>query len=138
MNRDEMLAKVDTLYQGRTSGDMSKFGEVLAEGATFRYAGEESLIAAFPGGRTREPSEVAQALFEQIDMTDRTCVQTFVEGNKLAVVWDTELCVKGGKPFRQELFDIWEFGDDGKVIKGTQYQDTAKVIAEVKACGFEN
>ena len=138
MNRDEMLAQVDRLYEGRTNGDTKAFDEVLAEGATFKYEGDELLIAAFPGGRTQKPSEVAQALFEQIDMTDRKPVQIFAEDNKLAVLWDTELCVKGREPFRQMLFDIWEFDDQGKVTRGTQFQDTAKIIEEVKAGGFEN
>ncbi len=138
MDRDEMLAKVETLYQGRTSGDTSAFGDVLARDATFTYEGEASLIAAFPGGRAHDPREVAQALFDQIDMTDRTCVQTFVEGSKLAVLWETTLCVKGRKPFRQMLFDIWEFDDEGKIARGTQFQDTAKIIEEVKAAGLEN
>lgn len=136
--RDDMLAKVDALYKGRTTGDTSAFDVVLAEGATFKYEGEDSLIAAFPGGRADDPREVAQALFDQIDMTDRKCVQTFVEGDNLAVLWETELCVKGREPFRQMLFDIWEFNEAGKITRGTQYQDTAKIIEEVKAGGFDN
>lgn len=138
MNREDMLAKVDTLYEGRTTGDRSKFGDVMADDATFSFSGEETLIAAFPGGRTSDPGQVAEALYQQIDMLGRECVQTFVEGNKLAVLWDTKLRVKGREPFRQMLFDIWEFDAEGKVCRGTQYQDTAKIIEEVKAGGFEN
>lgn len=138
MDKDAMLAKVETLYQGRTSGDTSLFSEVLAEGATFEYVGEESLIAAFPGGRTNAPAEVAQALFEQIDMLDRKPLRTFASDDELVVLWDTTLRVKGREPFQQKLFDIWTFDSDDKICAGQQYQDTAKIIAEMQAAGFEN
>ena len=131
MDRDAMLKRVETLYEGRRTGDMSKFDEVLAEGATFRFAGESSIVAEFPGGETQEPQEVAQALFDQIEMLERRCVSAIAEGNKLAVHFATILRVHGGEPFEQELFDLWEFDEDGRITHGSQFQDTAKIINEM-------
>jgi hypothetical protein len=35
MTTDEMLAKVELLYEGRKNGDQSRFGEVLTQDAIF-------------------------------------------------------------------------------------------------------
>jgi len=43
--------------------------------------------------------------------------------------------VKGGVPFQHELFDLWEFNDDGLITAGHQFQDTAKVIEELDDAG---
>jgi ketosteroid isomerase-like protein len=31
------------------------------------------------------------------------------------------------------MFDLWEFGDDGRICRGTQFVDTAKFIEAMRA-----
>ncbi|QUL37016.1 nuclear transport factor 2 family protein [Erythrobacter sp. JK5] len=131
MDRETMLEKIDTLYRGRQNGDRSAFASVLAPDATFRFVGNASFIQSFPGGRDDGPDQVAAKLFEQIDMLERTLVDAVVEGNRAATHFKSVLRVKGGEPFEHEMFDLWEFDDEGRIIKGSQFQDTAKIIDEL-------
>ncbi|MEM7667316.1 MAG: nuclear transport factor 2 family protein [Pseudomonadota bacterium] len=131
MNREDMLTKIETLYKGRESGDRAQFASVLAPDATFRFVGDGSVIMSFPGGRTDEPDKVARELFEQIEMLDRRLVSATIEENRAAVHWRVVLKVKGGAPFEQELFDLWEFNETGLITKGSQFQDTAKILNEM-------
>lgn len=131
MNRDEMLAKIEALYQGRTNGDLSKFEEVLAPYAEFRFVGDASITMEFPGGQTAKPHEVADELFNKCDMLDRRLESATIEENRAAVHWLVTLRFKGGQPFQHEMFDLWEFGADGLITKGSQFQDTAKLQNEM-------
>lgn len=131
MDREEMLQKIETLYEGRRTGDLEKFSEVLAEGAEFRFVGDESFIRAFPGGTDSDPGEVAQKLFEEMDMVRLERAASVVEGNRVAVQFKAVLCPKGGEPFEHEMFDLWEFDEEGKIVRGSQFQDTAKIIHEM-------
>lgn len=132
MERDQRLASVETLYEGRRTGDLGAFAQVLAPDAVFRFAGEGSIIAEFPGGSNERPEEVAQALFDELDMLERRLISAVCDGPFLAVRFATVLRPKGGEPFEQELFDLWEFDDQGKIVSGTQFQDTAKIINEIR------
>ena len=131
MDREDMLKAIETLYEGRRTGDLEKFSEVLAEGAEFRFVGDDSITSAFPGGTDSDPNEVAQKLFEQLDMIERERGASVVEGNQVAVQFKAVLCAKGGEPFEHEMFDLWEFNDEGKITRGSQFQDTAKIIHEM-------
>ena len=131
MNREDMLAKIETLYRGRSNGDLSQFAEVLAPHAEFRFVGDGSVIMSLPGGRSEKPEEVAQDLFDKLDMLDRRMESATVEENRAAVHWRAVMRFKGGDPFEMELFDLWEFGEDGRITKGSQFFDTAKVMDEM-------
>lgn len=131
MDRDEMLSKIETLYEGRRTGNFEKFDEVLADGAVFQFIGDASITSAFPGGTESDPNKVAQKLFEQLDMVKRERGASVVEGNRVAVQFKAVLCAKGGVPFEHEMFDLWEFDDEGRIKRGSQYQDTAKIIHEL-------
>ena len=130
---DEMVEKVDVLYEGRRTGDQSRFGDVLAEDATFRFVGEASLVAQFPGQGSQEPGVVAQALFDSLKLHEKRQVNAVAEGNRLAVHYVLTLQneATGGERFEHEVFDLWTFDQTGKVISGLQFQDTAKIIAEL-------
>lgn len=131
MNHQDMLDKIDTLYEGRQTGDISNMEKVLAPGAEFQFAGEKTIVDAFPGGSSGPPSEIAAALFEQLDMHSRERVESIIEGHKVAVLTKATLCTKDGEPFEHLMFDLWEFNDDGLITRGRQFQDTAKIIAEL-------
>ncbi len=131
MNREDMLTKIETVYRGRATGDLSQFPDVLAPHAEFRFVGDGSIVMTFPGGRSSKPEEVAQELFDQLDMLDRRMESATVEEDRAAVHWRVVMRFKGGEPFELELFDLWEFGEDGRITKGSQFFDTAKVMDEM-------
>ncbi len=135
MDREAMLEAIETLYEGRRTGDTSLFEKVLAPHASFRFVGDGSIIMEFPGGRDSDPQKVAQALFEQVDMLERTMLSATIEENRAAIHWRAVMRVKGGVPFQHELFDLWEFNDDGLITAGHQFQDTAKIIEELDDAG---
>ncbi len=131
MNREDMLAKIETLYKGRATGDLTQFSEVLAPHAEFRFVGDGSVVMQLPGGRTNKPDEVAHDLFTKLDMLNRRMESATIEENRAAVHWRVVMRFKGGEPFEIELFDLWEFGEDGRITKGSQFFDTAKVMDEM-------
>ncbi|MFL0354893.1 nuclear transport factor 2 family protein [Erythrobacter sp. GH1-10] len=131
MNRDDMLAKIETLYKGRATGDFSQFPEVLAPHAEFRFVGDGSTTMTFPGGKTTNPEEAGKDLFAQLDLLDRRMESATVEENRAAVHWRVVLRFKGGDIFEMELFDLWEFGEDGRITKGSQWLDTATLMDQM-------
>ena len=131
MNREDMLAKIEVLYRGRATGDFSNFPEALAPHAEFRFVGDGSVIMNLPGGQKDKPDEIAQELFEQLDMLDRRMESATVEENRAAVHWRVVMRFKGGDIFEMELFDLWEFGEDGRISKGSQWLDTAKLMEQM-------
>ena len=134
MSGSEMLAQVQKLYHGRRTGDLSQFEEVLAPDATFHFMGNESVVRAFPAGGTdgaTDPNSVAQALFEEVTMNGCEFGEPIAQDNRLAVTVTARLQVEGRPEFEHEMFDLWEFNENGQVIKGQQFQDTAKIIEEL-------
>lgn len=128
MDRDEMLAKIETLYKGRSTGDFSQFSDVLAPHAEFRFVGDGSTVMTFPGGKSDKPEEVGMDLFEKLDMLDRRMESATCEENRAAVHWRVVMRFKGGEIFEMELCDLWEFGEDGRITKGSQWLDTATLM----------
>ena len=53
------------------------------------------------------------------------------EDNRVAILWNTTLVAPGGAPFATQMFDLWEFNDDGRICCGTQFLDTAKLVQEM-------
>ncbi|MEL6486718.1 MAG: hypothetical protein AAFQ13_06210 [Pseudomonadota bacterium] len=135
MTGEEMLNQVAKLYKGRTTGDLSAFPDILAPDARFFFMGNESVVKAFPAGDTQDPNDpnaVAQALFDEIAMNACAFGEPVAQGNRLAVTVSAKLQVEGRPEFEHEMFDLWEFNDDGNVISGHQYQDTAKLVEELR------
>ena len=131
LNREEMLAKIDVLYDGRQTGDQSKYPDVLAPHAEFRFVGDGSIVMDIPGGKTNVPGEVAKELFEKLDMLHRKIESSTIEEGRAAVHWRVRLQFKGGAPFEMEWFDLWEFDDQGRITKGSQFLDTAQLQNEM-------
>lgn len=131
MNREDMLARIEILYKGRASGDLSRFPDALAPHAEFRIVGDGSVVMSLPGGKSEKPEDAAQDLFDKLDMLDRRMESATVEENRAAVHWRVIMRFKGGDPFELEMFDLWEFGEDGRITKGSQFFDTAKVMDEM-------
>jgi len=128
MLREDMLAKVEAAYHGRRTGDFSKFGEILAEDAAFTFAGDQSLLAVMPGSGGVGAHQTARELFDRLEMRSLERLDAVAEGDRIAILWKTTLVPPGGEPFETQLFDLWEFDDSGRICKGTQFLDTAKLV----------
>ena len=133
MQREDMLAKVEAAYRARRSGDFSQMEEIVAKDAAFSFAGEQSLLAAVPGSGGVGIQQAARELFDTIEMRELERVQAVAEDNRVAILWRTTLVPPGGRPFETLMFDLWEFDDSGKICRGTQFLDTAKVVQEMLA-----
>lgn len=131
MQREDMLAKVEAAYQARRTGDFAALGAIVSPEAKFCYGGEQSLIAAVPASGAGGVMQAARELFERIEIRDLERVQSIAEGNRVAILWNTTLVTPGGEPFATQMFDLWEFDDDGLICCGTQFLDTAKLAAEL-------
>lgn len=134
MKREDMLAKVEAAYQARRSGDFAALEPIVAEDAVFSLAGDETLLAAMPGG----PSEVgvhhaARQLFDTLELRSLERVDAVAEGNKVAIMWKTTAAIPGSEPFDTLMFDLWEFDDDGRICRGIQFVDTAKFVEAMRA-----
>ena len=128
MQREDMLAKVEAAYHGRRTGDFSKFGEILAEDAAFTFAGDQSLLSVVPGSGGVGAHRTAQELFDKLEMRSLDRLDAVAEGNRVAILWQTTLVPPGGEPFETQLFDLWEFDESGRICRGTQFLDTAKLV----------
>lgn len=128
MQREDMLTKVEAAYQARRTGDFGALKEVVGEGAVFSYAGEESLLSGMPATGGVSVHEAAQQLFEAIELRTLERVDAVAEGNRVAILWKTNVVIPGREPFDTLMFDLWEFDGSGKICKGTQFVDTAKFI----------
>lgn len=132
MQREDMLAKVDAAYAARRAGDFAALQSVISEDAVFSYGGEQDLLAASPRSEPGSTMEVARELFERIEIRNLERVTAVAEGDRVAILWNTTLALPGREPFATQMFDLWEFDDAGRICRGTQFVDTAKVVAELK------
>ena len=134
MQREDMLAKVEAAYAARRSGDSEALEKVVAPNAEFTFGGEQSFLASVPATLTGTGNvhEVARELFETIEIRKLERVQAVAEGDRVAILWNTTLARPGGQPFETQMFDLWEFDDSGRICRGTQFLDTAKLVAEMQ------
>ena len=133
MDRTAMLAKVEAIYAAREKGDFAVLDTALATGAEFSFAGADAITRRFPGGQAGSIEGVAKALFAALDMIERKQLHAIVEGRKAAVMWQCRFRLPGGQPFDAKLYDLWEFDDEGRICRGTQFFDTALLVAEMEA-----
>lgn len=132
MDREHMLATVEAAYKARRSGDFSTLEAVVAPDAAFSYTGEQSLMAALPGAGSGSVQQAARDIFAAIEMRSLERVEAVAEDNRVAILWKTILVPPSGEPFETLMVDLWEFGEDGKIASGTQFLDTAKLVAEMR------
>jgi ketosteroid isomerase-like protein len=133
MDRDRMVKQVEKLYAARKDGDFSAIEAILAPHSEFHYAGAETITRTFPGGTASSIEDVGKALFAQLEMLTLKRLETVVEDNKVAVMWDASFRLGQGEPFAALLYDLWEFDADGRIRKGTQFFDTALLVNQLSA-----
>ena len=131
MNRDDMLARIETVYRGRATGDTSAFAEACAPHATFRFVGDGSVVMSIPGARHEALEQAVLEWSQHFDALDRRMESATVEEDRAAIHWRVVMRCKGGEPFEMELFDLWEFGEDGRIAKGSTWLDTAKLLEQM-------
>ena len=132
MEREDMLAKVEAAYQARRSGDFAALEAVVSPDAVFSYGGEQSFLASVPASGAGSVHKAARELFETIEIRELERLEAVAEGNRVAILWRTTLVAPGGQPFETQMFDLWEFDGSGRISKGTQFVDTAKLVAEMQ------
>ena len=128
MQHEEMLAKVEAAYQARRTGDIPALDMVVAEGAAFSFAGEQSLLSRLPGSGDVGVHQAAAELHDSIELLELDRIESVAEGNRIAILWRATVAPVEGEPFETQFFDLWEFDDSGRICKGTQFLDTAKFV----------
>jgi ketosteroid isomerase-like protein len=128
MQRDDMLARVEAAYAARRSGDLPAFADLVANDSSFSYAADQELLRGMPGAGDRAVHDAAQDLFENVELQSLERVEAVAEENRVAIMWKSTVAIPGREPFDTMFFDLWEFNDEGKIRKGTQFIDTAKFV----------
>jgi ketosteroid isomerase-like protein len=128
MNREQMFETIDALYEIRIAGLTEPMAVFIAEGATYRLAGEGQageipLLKAMGG------------LNAKIAMHRADRQTAVVEGNRCAVHLVVEVQFADGEAFETELFNLWTFDEAGKVTSLLEFVDTARLAREMEMLG---
>ncbi|WP_340588498.1 nuclear transport factor 2 family protein [Erythrobacter alti] len=133
MNKQQMLEKIDAIYDARVRGDVPGMCACMAEGATFRFAGESAMEDGFRAQDAIAFTEAVRALDNGIAMTRVDRQNALAEGNQLAGLWKCTVQFPGREAFTTEIFNLWSFDDDGQITDLTEFVDTAKLKSEMAA-----
>jgi ketosteroid isomerase-like protein len=123
LDRQAILQRIDDAYATRTRGDKAALKEFWAPEATFRLAGEPAMLKPLHGGPDAAVS--VDRLIDLVTFHEFTRLDAVVDGYKAAVLWRVQLSVGQGKRVTTELYDLWEFNDEGKAVSVLQFCDTA-------------
>jgi ketosteroid isomerase-like protein len=126
-DREAMLRTIDELYAWRVKGDKERVAALFAPGAMFRIAGDSLPIPGVPPGGGAAGLKIAD-LIDAFEFHRIERVQVVVEGDRVAVLSRASISpVSGGGAIDAELYDLWTFGPEGKIITGLQFADAALV-----------
>ena len=124
--RDRILAAIDKAYADRKAGDTEALAGFWAPGATFRIAGEESLLPDLCIG-TEAAGEAVAGLIELIRFHDYRRLDALVDERRAALRWEIDCSIGGGPVYRTEVAEIWEFDDELRAASLLQFVDTAQL-----------
>ena len=134
MDREQVLAIIDSAYEARMTNDREALKTFWAEGAEFDFAGETGLLEAFLGRAGPAPGqEAVESIMELVTMTAIERVQAVVEETRAAILSRAWVSFAGRAPFETLIYDLWELDDQGKVTALLQFTDTAKIASEMQA-----
>ena len=102
-----------------------------APGATFRIAGEPSLLPPLRTGAAAAGEAVAR-LIDLIRFHDYRRLDAVVEGSKAALRWEIDCSIGGGPVYTTEIAEFWEFDEELRATSLLQFVDTAQ-LAEMLA-----
>jgi ketosteroid isomerase-like protein len=128
-----MLSRIEAIYAARIRGDAVGLTDVIAEDASFRFAGETPMAQAFDAAGPVKLIDAVTGLNQLVTMHRHEIVTALAEGNRLAVLSTVEVSLGERAPFETQLYDLWTFDDDGKVSDGVEFIDTAKLASETRA-----
>lgn len=125
-DRDRILAAIDKAYSDRKAGDTAALESFWAPGATFRIAGEPSLLPPLRTGCAAAGEAVAE-LIHLIRFHDYRLLDAIVEGNRAALRWEIDCSIGSGPVYTTEIAEFWEFDEDLKAKSLLQFVDTAQL-----------
>ena len=123
LDKATILRTIDEAYATRARGKKEELAKLWAPGATFRLVATD-MPSAVPTG-SADPLESVNTLIDLFTFKKHERLDAIVEGNAAAVLWAVEIATPSGKSAKTELYDLWKFSPDGKVISMTQFADTA-------------
>lgn len=130
MEREAMLGAIEAAYAARVKGDVATMATYFTEDARFEIAGEKDLLERFPTGPGHAVSVIG-SLIELVTFHERETLQTVVEDNHVALLHRIRMSLGGREPFDSLVYDLWEFGEDGRAVGLRQFIDTARFAVEL-------
>lgn len=127
IDREDALRMIEEAYAARSRGDKEALAQYWAEGARFRLAGDENLLAAVPIHGSA--IETIGELMDRFTFTELQRLEAVVEDNKVAVRWAVKVTYQDRPPVRTELMDLIQLDDDGRIQSFVQFCDTAQIRA---------
>lgn len=127
LDRDEMLRVIDGAYAARMRGDKAAVAQYWEPEATYRLAGEASIMPAVPVGPT-DVMEAVGTLMDLFHFHKLERVDAVVEGPRASVHWRVTVSTWGGERVDAELYDLWQFSERGKAVSLLQFTDTALIV----------
>jgi ketosteroid isomerase-like protein len=126
IEREAILATIDAAYAARMRGDKEAVAQYWEPEATYRLAGESTMMPAVPVG-PGDAMKAVDALIDLFEFHEIERVNAVVAGLSAAVHWRIKVST-GGQVFDAELFDLWQFSERGKAISLLQFTDTALIV----------
>lgn len=133
-DRDRILAAIDEAYAARTRGDKEALARFWAPDATFRLAGEGSLLDPLPKGAAAAGPAVGE-LIDLIRFHDYRRLEAVVEGSRAALRWRISCSIDGGPVETTEISEFWEFDEEGRATSLLQFVDTALLAEMLRRSG---
>jgi ketosteroid isomerase-like protein len=127
LDRDQMLCLIDAAYAARMRGDKAALAEYWEPEATYRLAGEASIMPAVPVTAT-DVMEAVGTLMDLFHFHKLERVDALVDGLGAAVHWRVTVSTWGGERVDAELYDLWQFSERGKAVSLLQFTDTALIV----------
>jgi ketosteroid isomerase-like protein len=125
-DRDRILAAIDSAYADRKAGNTDALAHFWAPGATFRIAGEPSLLTPLRTG-TAATGEAVAELIQLIRFHEYRRLDAVVEGNRAALRWEIDCSIGDGPVYRTEIAEFWEFDEGLRAKSLLQFVDTAQL-----------
>lgn len=128
-----MLATIDGIFEARLTGETKGLSDFISDNATFRYAGENTMMDAFKTAGPVNLIDAVAGLNDLIALHRYDCVTALAEEGRMASLWNIEVSFPGREKFETQIFNLWTFDPDGKVSDLIEFLDTAKLASETSA-----
>lgn len=123
--REQILARLDALYEARVREDADAMATLWAPGGTIRLAGDGSARPDRVPAAELVLTEVLGAFAETFRWHHVERLSTIIEGDRAAVRSRVRMSHGGGEPIETELMDDWTFDADGRAVALVEFVDTA-------------